>query len=112
METYSQPCLGEQADQDAWGPASPKASWHPEVKPSQPSSLQGPDFEDVMTTRSSDWLQQPSRVDNAPVHQLNPQPSWDSEPLFWQDVLTQQLWQIFAGTYREVDQPSHRRECP
>ncbi|XP_019508915.1 PREDICTED: transducin-like enhancer protein 6 isoform X1 [Hipposideros armiger] len=108
METCSQPRLGEQADQDSWGPASPKASWQPEVKPSQPSSLQGPDFEDVMAMRSSDWLQQPSRIDNAPVHQLNPQPSWDSEPLFWQDVLTQQLWQIFAGTYREVDQPSHR----
>lgn len=110
METCSQPPLGEQADQNSGGPASSKASRHPEVKPLQPSSFQGLDFADVMAMRSSDWLQQPSRVGDTPVHQLDPQPSWDSEPLFWQDVLTEQLWQIFAGTYREVDQPSHRRE--
>uniref|UniRef100_A0A8C0MJC9 Transducin-like enhancer protein 6 n=1 Tax=Canis lupus familiaris TaxID=9615 RepID=A0A8C0MJC9_CANLF len=39
-------------------------------------------------------------------------PSWDSEPRFWQDVLTEQLWQVFAGTHEEGDQPRHRRECP
>ncbi|KAF6307294.1 TLE family member 6, subcortical maternal complex member [Rhinolophus ferrumequinum] len=100
--------LQEHHRQNSGGPASPKASQHPEVKPPQPSSFQGLDFADVMAMRSSDWLQQPSRVDDTPVHQLDPQPSWDSEPLFWQDVLTEQLWQIFAGTCREVDQPGHR----
>ncbi|XP_032483213.1 transducin-like enhancer protein 6 isoform X3 [Phocoena sinus] len=69
---------------------------HPEAKTPQPSSLQGPDFEDIMATRSSDWLQQTPGVDT--VHQLDMRPSWDSEPRFWQDVLTQQLWQIFTGT--------------
>nr|XP_019599488.1 PREDICTED: transducin-like enhancer protein 6 isoform X2 [Rhinolophus sinicus] len=108
VETCSQPPPGEQADQDSWGPGSPKASRHPEVKPPQPCSFQTLDFEDVMAMRSSTCLQQPSRRDDTPVHQLHPQPSWDSEPLFWQDVLTEQLWQIFAGTYHEVDQPSHR----
>lgn len=111
METCSQ-SFGEQVDQDSWGPASPKAFWHPEFKPPQPSSLQGPDFEDVMARRSSTRLQEPSGVDNAPVHQLDMQPFWDLEPRFWQDVLTQQLWQIFAGTYDKVDQPRHRRESP
>nr|XP_033711005.1 transducin-like enhancer protein 6 [Tursiops truncatus] len=67
----------------------------PEAKTPQPSGLQGPDFED-MATRSSDWLQQTPGVDT--VHQLDTWPSWDSEPRFWQDVLTEQLWQIFTGT--------------
>ncbi|KAM8925062.1 transducin-like enhancer protein 6 isoform 15-T19 [Lycaon pictus] len=39
-------------------------------------------------------------------------PSWDSEPRFWQDVLTEQLWQVFAGTHEEGDQPWHRRTEP
>ncbi|KAM7140622.1 transducin-like enhancer protein 6 isoform 1-T1 [Molossus nigricans] len=107
-DQVSQVSSDEQADQDSSGPASPIASQLPGVKPPQPSSLQGPNFEDVMATRSSDWLQQPSGVDNAPVHQLDMRPSWDSEPQFWQDVLTQQLWQIFAGTYNKVDQARHR----
>ncbi|XP_066109482.1 transducin-like enhancer protein 6 isoform X7 [Saccopteryx bilineata] len=110
METYSK-SLGFQpgeADQDSWGPTSPKASQPPGVKSPQPSSLQGPKFEHIMATRSSDWLQQPSGEDHSQVYQLDTRPSWDSEPQFWQDVLTQQLWQIFAGTHNQVDQPTHK----
>ncbi|XP_058393572.1 LOW QUALITY PROTEIN: transducin-like enhancer protein 6 [Diceros bicornis minor] len=104
----SQVSPGEQADQDSWRPASPKASWHRGVRTPRPSSLQGPNFEDVMASRSSNWLQQPSGLDDAPGHQLNRQTPWDSEPRFWQDVLTEQLWQIFTGTHDKVDQLGHR----
>ncbi|XP_059555478.1 transducin-like enhancer protein 6 [Myotis daubentonii] len=62
-----------------------------------------------MATRSSDWHQQPSGVDDSPAHQLDTRPSGDSEPQFWQDVLTQQLWQMFAGTHDKVDPSRHRR---
>ncbi|KAF5915671.1 hypothetical protein HPG69_005606, partial [Diceros bicornis minor] len=106
----SQVSPGEQADQDSWRPASPKASWHRGVRTPRPSSLQGPNFEDVMASRSSNWLQQPSGLDDAPGHQLNRQTPWDSEPRFWQDVLTEQLWQIFTGTHDKVDQLGHRSE--
>ena len=105
----SQVCPGEQAEQDSWRPASFEASWPPGGKTPRPSSLQGPHFEDVMTSRSSDWLQQ---LDGAPVCQLDGQPSWDPEPRFWQDVLTEQLWQMFACAHDRVDQPRHRSECP
>ncbi|KAM9106640.1 transducin-like enhancer protein 6 isoform 2-T4 [Megaptera novaeangliae] len=81
---------------------------HPEAKTAQPSSLQGPDFEDVMATRSSDWLQQTLGVDDHAGHQLDMRPSWDSEPRFWQDVLTEQLWQIFAGTQDQGECPRRR----
>ncbi|XP_016077669.1 PREDICTED: transducin-like enhancer protein 6 [Miniopterus natalensis] len=110
MATWSQPLDFQpgEADQASWGPPSPEAPQHPVVKPPQPSALKEPNFEDIMATRSSEWLQQPSGVDNSPVHQLDTRPSWDSEPQFWQDVLTQQLWQIFAGTHDKVDQPRHR----
>ncbi|XP_023502152.2 transducin-like enhancer protein 6 isoform X3 [Equus caballus] len=101
----SQVCPGEQAEQDSWRPASFEASWPPGGKTPRPSSLQGPHFEDVMTSRSSDWLQQ---LDGAPVCQLDGQPSWDPEPRFWQDVLTEQLWQMFACAHDRVDQPRHR----
>ncbi|XP_015422511.1 PREDICTED: transducin-like enhancer protein 6 [Myotis davidii] len=114
IETCNQ-SLGFQpgeADQDAWGPASTKVSQHPRVKPPQPSGLQGPDFKDVMATRSSDWHQQSSGVDDSPAHQLDTRPAGDSEPQFWQDVLTQQLWQMFAGTHDKVDPSRHRRESP
>ncbi|XP_054574337.1 transducin-like enhancer protein 6, partial [Eptesicus fuscus] len=79
-----------------------------EVKPPQPSGLQEQDFKDVLATRSSDWLQQPSGVGSSPAHQLDTRSSCDSEPLFWQDVLTQQLWQIFAGTHDTADPSRHR----
>nr|KAF6297790.1 TLE family member 6, subcortical maternal complex member [Pipistrellus kuhlii] len=81
-----------EADPDAWGPASPTA------KPPEPSGLQGPDFADVMATRSSDWFQQPPGADGSSALQLDTLLSCDSEPQFWQDILTQQLWQILAGT--------------
>ncbi|XP_064449608.1 transducin-like enhancer protein 6 [Mirounga angustirostris] len=120
METWSRPLgfqpgeaslgtSGEQADPDSWGPISPEASPHPVAKTPQPSGLQGPPFEDVLAARSSDWLRQPSGADAAPVSQLDTQPPWDSEPRFWQDVLTEQLWQIFAGTHKK-DQLRRRSE--
>ncbi|XP_014651441.1 PREDICTED: transducin-like enhancer protein 6 [Ceratotherium simum simum] len=108
----SQVSPGEQADQDSWRPASPEASWQRGVRTPRPSSLQGPNFEDVMASRSSDWLQQPSGLDDAPGHQLDRQTPWDSEPRLWQDVLTEQLWQIFTGTHDKVDRPGHRSESP
>ncbi|XP_044233885.2 transducin-like enhancer protein 6 isoform X7 [Ursus arctos] len=109
METWSRP-LGfppGEADPDSWAPASPEASPHPAAKTPQPSGLRGPPFEDVLAARSSDWLRQLSRANAAPVPQPDTQPSWDSEPRFWQGVLTEQLWQIFAGTHKK-DQPRRR----
>ncbi|XP_039695126.1 transducin-like enhancer protein 6 isoform X4 [Pteropus medius] len=108
VETYSQPPFGEQADRDSLGPVGPEAPWQSGVKPPQPSGLQGPAFEDIMARKSSDWLQRPSGVDGAPVHQLATQPSWDSEPQFWHDILTLQLWEIFARNPNKVDGPGHR----
>ncbi|EFB13547.1 hypothetical protein PANDA_012776, partial [Ailuropoda melanoleuca] len=64
-----------------------------------------------LAARSSDWLRQLSRADAAPVPQPDTQPSWDSEPRFWQGVLTEQLWQIFAGTHKK-DQLQLRSEAP
>ena len=63
-----------------------------------------------MAARSSDWLTQRSGVDDAPAHQLDTPASWDSEPQLWQDVLTEQLWQIFAGTHNKGERPQHTRE--
>uniref|UniRef100_A0A8C7AE22 Transducin-like enhancer protein 6 n=1 Tax=Neovison vison TaxID=452646 RepID=A0A8C7AE22_NEOVI len=58
-----------------------------------------------MAVRSSDWLRQPSRAGTgSPMPDT--QSPWDPEPRFWQDVLTEQLWQIFTGTHK-TDQ--HRR---
>ncbi|XP_045445266.1 transducin-like enhancer protein 6 [Pipistrellus kuhlii] len=51
-----------------------------------------------MATRSSDWFQQPPGADGSSALQLDTLLSCDSEPQFWQDILTQQLWQILAGT--------------
>uniref|UniRef100_A0A8D2KFN0 TLE family member 6, subcortical maternal complex member n=1 Tax=Urocitellus parryii TaxID=9999 RepID=A0A8D2KFN0_UROPR len=35
-------------------------------------------------------------------------PLWDPEPPFWQDVLTSQLWQIFADVQEKAAQPCRR----
>nr|XP_055198714.1 transducin-like enhancer protein 6 isoform X2 [Nyctereutes procyonoides] len=78
-----------QAERGSWGPASPKASPHP--------GAPRPHLSDATATGSPHW---PRR------------PSWDSEPRFWQDVLTEQLWQVFAGTHEEGDQPRHWRTGP
>ncbi|XP_044233882.2 transducin-like enhancer protein 6 isoform X3 [Ursus arctos] len=48
-----------------------------------------------------------SRPLGFPPGEPDTQPSWDSEPRFWQGVLTEQLWQIFAGTHKK-DQPRRR----
>ncbi|XP_012584875.1 PREDICTED: transducin-like enhancer protein 6 [Condylura cristata] len=98
---------GEQPEQDSWGPASPKAPWHPRVRPLRPSSLQGPALSDVVATRPSDWLQQLSRAEEAAASQLDTKPPWDAEPQFWEDVLTEQLWQILVGLRDEADGPGH-----
>ncbi|XP_036898373.1 transducin-like enhancer protein 6 isoform X2 [Sturnira hondurensis] len=111
VETCSQP-LGLQAgeaEQDSRRPARPTMSLHPEVNAPQPSSLQGQNFKDVMDTRSSDWLQQLSGVDKPPAQQIDARLPWDSEPQLWQDVLTQQLWQIFAEAHDKVDQLRRKR---
>ncbi|XP_057565997.1 transducin-like enhancer protein 6 [Hippopotamus amphibius kiboko] len=84
----------------------------PEAKTAQPSGLQRPFFEDIVAMRSSEWFQQPPGVDNDIGHQLDTQPSWDSEPRFWQEVLTEQLWQGFAGTQNQGEHPRRRLLSP
>ncbi|XP_059244577.1 transducin-like enhancer protein 6 isoform X1 [Mustela nigripes] len=101
VETWSQ-ALGFQPVE-----ASPEASLHPEAETPQPSRLQGPPFEDVLAPRSSDWLRQPSRAGTGPP-MPDTQSPWDPEPRFWQDVLTEQLWQIFTGTHKR----DQRRRIP
>ncbi|XP_047633538.1 transducin-like enhancer protein 6 isoform X3 [Phacochoerus africanus] len=100
METCSQSLgfqLGKhQGNQD---------SQHPGPETLQPSSLQRPNFEDIMATRSSDWPQQTPGEDKDTVHQLDTWPSWDTEPRFWQDVLMELLWRMFALTHDQGEYP-------
>ncbi|XP_032739351.1 transducin-like enhancer protein 6 [Lontra canadensis] len=105
VETWSQ-FLGFQPAE-----ASPEASLHPEAETPQPSGLQGPPFEAVLAARSSDWLRQPSRADAGPPTPDTQSP-WDPEPRFWQDVLTEQLWQIFAGTHRRDQRRRTTEQLP
>ncbi|XP_017906279.1 PREDICTED: transducin-like enhancer protein 6 isoform X2 [Capra hircus] len=95
----SQASLSEQPSQD---------HQHPGATPPQTSGLQDLDFEDVLVMRSSDWFQQSPRVDSDTVRQRDTQPCWDSEPQFPQDILTEQLWEIFAGTQDQGEHPRHR----
>ncbi|KAB1260044.1 Transducin-like enhancer protein 6 [Camelus dromedarius] len=104
----SQVSSGEQASQGSQGPASPEASRHAGVRTLQPSSLQGPNFEDTMAARSSDWLQQPPGMDDEADLELDVRLSWDSEPRLWQDVLTEELWRTFAGTREKEKRPGLR----
>ncbi|XP_017703466.1 PREDICTED: transducin-like enhancer protein 6 isoform X2 [Rhinopithecus bieti] len=62
-------------------------------------------FEDIMATRSSDWLRRPLEADDQPETQL----FWDKEPWFWHDTLTEQLWRIFAGVHDEKAKPRDRQ---
>ncbi|KAM8925050.1 transducin-like enhancer protein 6 isoform 3-T7 [Lycaon pictus] len=93
----SQGPSGVQAKRGSWGPASPKASPRPGAPTAPSSGTPRSRLSDATATGSPHW---PRR------------PSWDSEPRFWQDVLTEQLWQVFAGTHEEGDQPWHRRTEP
>ncbi|PNI17099.1 TLE6 isoform 1 [Pan troglodytes] len=90
-----------------------------EVSPAEPASpgtpqqvkdktLQESSFEDIMATRSSDWLRRPLGEDNQPETQL----FWDKEPWFWHDTLTEQLWRIFAGVHDEKAKPRDRQQAP
>ncbi|XP_068837116.1 transducin-like enhancer protein 6 [Capricornis sumatraensis] len=99
----SQASLSEQPSQD---------HQHPGATPPQTSGLQDLDFEDVLVMRSSDWFQQSPRVDRDTVRQRATQPCWDSEPQFPQDILTEQLWEIFAGTQDQGEHPRHRIFLP
>ncbi|KAI4541482.1 hypothetical protein MG293_008624 [Ovis ammon polii] len=99
----SQASLSEQPSQD---------HQHPGATPPQTSGLQDLDFEDVLDMRSSDWFQQSPRVDSDTVRQRDTQPCWDSEPQFPQDILTEQLWEIFAGTQDQGEHPRHRIFLP
>uniref|UniRef100_A0A2K6C056 Transducin-like enhancer protein 6 n=1 Tax=Macaca nemestrina TaxID=9545 RepID=A0A2K6C056_MACNE len=82
-------------------PVSPGTPRQAENKTPQESS-----FEDIMATRSSDWLRRPLEADDQPETQL----FWDKEPWFWHDTLTEQLWRIFAGVRDEKAKPRDRRE--
>ncbi|XP_029773225.1 transducin-like enhancer protein 6 isoform X2 [Suricata suricatta] len=104
LETWSRPlgpppgeeAAGSWADRDSWGPAGPAtASQHP--------SLQGPRSEDAVARRSSDWLTQRPGAD-----EQDTPARWDPEARLWQDVLTEQLWQIFTGTPDKGEQPQRR----
>ncbi|XP_027808498.2 transducin-like enhancer protein 6 [Marmota flaviventris] len=82
--------------QEALSPSSPQLP--------EGGSPQESDFEDVVTRRQSDWLRPPqSSWDEGEMP-----PCWDPEPPFWQDVLTTQLWQIFADVQEKAAQPCHR----
>ncbi|XP_047562795.1 transducin-like enhancer protein 6 isoform X2 [Lutra lutra] len=105
VETWSQARGFQPAE------ASPEASLHPEAETPQPSGLQGPPFEDILAARSSDWLRQPSRADAGPPTPDTQSP-WDPEPRFWQDVLTKELWQIFAGTHRRDQRRRMTEQLP
>ncbi|EHH29454.1 hypothetical protein EGK_09892 [Macaca mulatta] len=80
-------------------PVSPGTPRQAENKTPQESS-----FEDIMATRSSDWLRRPLEADDQPETQL----FWDKEPWFWHDTLTEQLWRIFAGVRDEKAKPRDR----
>nr|XP_055104295.1 transducin-like enhancer protein 6 isoform X2 [Symphalangus syndactylus] len=84
-------------------PASPGTAGQAEDK-----SLQESSFEDIMTTRSSDWLRRPLGEDDQAETQL----FWDKEPWFWHDALTEQLWRIFAGVHDEKAKPRDRQQAP
>ena len=99
----SQPSLSEQPSQDPQ---------HLGASPPQTSSLQDLDFEDVLVMRSSDWFQRSPRVNSDTVRQRDTQPCWDLEPQFSQDILTEQLWEIFAGTQDQGEHPRHRSKPP
>ncbi|KAG8519133.1 Transducin-like enhancer protein 6 [Galemys pyrenaicus] len=78
----------------------------------QPPGPQGPALSDAVATRPSDRLQQLSRASEAAAHQQDTRPAADSEPRFWQDVLTEQLWQLFAGLHDEADGPEGSTGLP
>uniref|UniRef100_A0A8W4FQ06 Transducin-like enhancer protein 6 n=1 Tax=Sus scrofa TaxID=9823 RepID=A0A8W4FQ06_PIG len=65
-----------------------------------------------MATRSSDWPQQAPGEDKDTVHQLDTWPSWDPEPRFWQDVLMELLWRMFALTHDQGEHPRCMRGQP
>uniref|UniRef100_UPI004038F462 transducin-like enhancer protein 6 n=1 Tax=Callospermophilus lateralis TaxID=76772 RepID=UPI004038F462 len=82
-----------QGHQEALSPSCPQLP--------EGGSPQESDFEDVVTRRQSDWLRPPqSSWDEGEMP-----PCWDPEPPFWQDVLTTQLWQIFADVREKAAQP-------
>ncbi|XP_077884256.1 transducin-like enhancer protein 6 isoform X3 [Ictidomys tridecemlineatus] len=68
-------------------------------------SPQESDFEDVVTGRQSDWLRPPQ---SSWDEEGEMPPFWDPEPPFWQDVLTSQLWRIFADVQEKAAQPCRR----
>uniref|UniRef100_A0A8C3W3G9 Transducin-like enhancer protein 6 n=1 Tax=Catagonus wagneri TaxID=51154 RepID=A0A8C3W3G9_9CETA len=65
-----------------------------------------------MATRSSDWPQQAPGEDKDTVQQRDTWPSWDPEPRFWQDVLMEQLWQMFALTQDWGEHPRCMKQVP
>uniref|UniRef100_A0A8C9AE36 TLE family member 6, subcortical maternal complex member n=1 Tax=Prolemur simus TaxID=1328070 RepID=A0A8C9AE36_PROSS len=61
-----------------------------------------------MAERSSDWLWWPFGAGAQQETRL----SWDHQPRFWQDILTERLWQIFAGVHNETKDLGHYSESP
>ncbi|XP_047387846.1 transducin-like enhancer protein 6 isoform X5 [Sciurus carolinensis] len=80
---------GEQAGQGHREAPSPKTPRLPEVR-----TLRLWDFENMVTTRSSDWLRRPQSV-----WDQGEWPSQHGAPQFWQDILTAQLWQVFTDAH-------------
>uniref|UniRef100_A0A2K6GW32 Transducin-like enhancer protein 6 n=1 Tax=Propithecus coquereli TaxID=379532 RepID=A0A2K6GW32_PROCO len=84
-------------------PSGPDVPPHLEAKTPQEQN-----FTEVLATRSSDWLWWPFGAGA----QQETQPSWDCRPRFWQDILTEQLWQIFAGVPTESKDLGHEQQAP
>ncbi|XP_069336683.1 transducin-like enhancer protein 6 isoform X3 [Eulemur rufifrons] len=74
-------------------PTPPDTAPHLEAKTPQEWN-----FREVLATRSSDWLWWPFGAGAEQETRL----SWDRQPRFWQDILTERLWQIFAGVHNET----------
>ncbi|XP_023588863.1 transducin-like enhancer protein 6 [Trichechus manatus latirostris] len=103
----SQPVTISPGDQSQ-KPASFEAPRQPRLQTRQPSNLQEQSFKDVAATRLSAWSQQPSQADGITTHRPQPRSFSSSQPRLWQDVLTERLFQIYAGgVHVPAEQPRH-----
>nr|XP_044991113.1 transducin-like enhancer protein 6 isoform X2 [Jaculus jaculus] len=64
----------------------------PNVKPLEDSNLKA-----IVVS----WLSQQPVFTAEPLESLEPRPSWDRAPEFWQDLLADDLWKVFADVHKE-----------
>nr|XP_040146621.1 transducin-like enhancer protein 6 isoform X5 [Ictidomys tridecemlineatus] len=111
VEAFLQAVDGQPVEVGRLSPGKRAGQGHQEaLSPSSPQlpeggSPQESDFEDVVTGRQSDWLRPPQ---SSWDEEGEMPPFWDPEPPFWQDVLTSQLWRIFADVQEKAAQPCRR----